>query len=433
MWWELAVEKLGFLKAPWIGNHREASSNRHLTETNDSIDSKQERIYFLKKVVGPGCPYTASWLAHVNLYRRVKYWIDITKMEAATFSLYDRAKLKFQLSDPHAYFVHHMSMYEHLNHKAYGFEVAHNKSIILAQSAVRGECGGLKVASGSRYLALIPFYGGLPPNVTKDLSVKSIGQGNSLVDASTKAMQTMATLCSCLKHFGTVIVGVTRNEDRALIEHTIQQLDSKVRQHINVVQFRLARPAFLPFHLLAWGQYFIKHHNCHRFYKSVSEHTHSHNNVSARAPGSHHLGFIEEEIDVDAIPKSVKEFEICLPQAITPYTGGPIQVLYMRKPANFIEKIFNKSHEHDHTTHMPLLSYVYYTECDQIVYFDSPQTLEALTAASNETTFFTGRRKEKGKDSDPSDYMGGLNQWRECGSVGYSLTWPRSEYVYEEK
>jgi hypothetical protein len=110
-----------------------------------------------------------------------------------------------------------MSMYEHLNHKSYGFEVAHNKSIILASHAAAKECENLYVDSRSPYVAFIPFYGGLPPNVTKDLSVKSIGQGNSLVDASTKALQTLATTCSCLKYYGNVVIGVTRNEDRNLI------------------------------------------------------------------------------------------------------------------------------------------------------------------------------------------------------------------------
>jgi len=84
-------------------------------------------------------------------------------------------------------------MYEHLNHKAYGFEVAHNKSIILASHAVLGECQHLQVAATSQYVALIPFYGGLPPNVTKDLSVKSIGQGNSLVSASQSRLYMFST------------------------------------------------------------------------------------------------------------------------------------------------------------------------------------------------------------------------------------------------
>lgn len=58
------------------------SSSKH----PDSPDT-EGRVYFLKRVSGPGCPYTASWLSHVNLYRKVKYFIDITKMEAATFSM----------------------------------------------------------------------------------------------------------------------------------------------------------------------------------------------------------------------------------------------------------------------------------------------------------------------------------------------------------
>jgi hypothetical protein len=72
-------------------------------------------------------------------------------------------------------------MFEHLNHKKYGFSVAKNKTLVMSKAAFKGECEHLKVRNTSEYLSLIPFYGGLPPNVTADLSVKSIGQGNSLV------------------------------------------------------------------------------------------------------------------------------------------------------------------------------------------------------------------------------------------------------------
>jgi hypothetical protein len=151
---------------------------------------------------------------------------------------YDKAKLKFQISDPDAYYVHHMSMFEHVLHKAYGFEVAKNKTLIMSRAAFHGECDNLIAFPEEKFVALIPFYGGLPPNVTKDLSVKSIGQGNSLVscckhyfsvstfclqvDASTKALQTMATLCSCLKYYGKAIIGVTRLEDKNLILHLVR-------------------------------------------------------------------------------------------------------------------------------------------------------------------------------------------------------------------
>lgn len=47
----------------------------------------EERVYSMKKCSGSGCPYTASWLAHVNLYRRIPWWLDSTKMEAASFNM----------------------------------------------------------------------------------------------------------------------------------------------------------------------------------------------------------------------------------------------------------------------------------------------------------------------------------------------------------
>ena len=109
-------------------------------------------------------------------------------------------------------------MYEHLLHKKSGFQVAKNKTAILSKAAFHGECDKLNISKTKEYLTLIPFYGGLPPNVSDDFSkVRSIGQGNSLVDPSIKVLQCMATVCSCLKYFGHVVIGVVRTEDRELI------------------------------------------------------------------------------------------------------------------------------------------------------------------------------------------------------------------------
>ena len=102
-------------------------------------------------------------------------------MEAASVNIFLTSSLKFQVADPDSYYVHHMSMYEHLLHKKKGYEIAQNKTSILSYAALKGECEGLNISSSLEYLALIPFYGGRPPNVTTDLKVKSIGQGNSLV------------------------------------------------------------------------------------------------------------------------------------------------------------------------------------------------------------------------------------------------------------
>jgi hypothetical protein len=98
-------------------------------------------------------------------------------------SSFDKGQYKFQLADEDAYFVHHMSMYEHLNHKKVGFEIAKNKTLIMSKAALKGECDNLVISKSREYLGLVPFYGGLPPNVTANLAVKSIGQGNSLVGA----------------------------------------------------------------------------------------------------------------------------------------------------------------------------------------------------------------------------------------------------------
>ena len=108
-------------------------------------------------------------------------YLDSTKMEAASFQIFDKSSMKFQVSDPDAYYVHHMSRYEHSIHRKRGYAVAQNQTLILSNAAVLGECDNLVINPSREYLALIPFYGGLPPDLTADMKVKSIGQGNSLV------------------------------------------------------------------------------------------------------------------------------------------------------------------------------------------------------------------------------------------------------------
>lgn len=92
------------------------------------------------------------------------------------------SKHKFIFIDPDLHYVHHMSMYEHENHEKYGFVVAENKSEIMADSSMIGECQHASNGSENRrHVAAIPFYGGKPPNTTSELKVLSQGQGNSLV------------------------------------------------------------------------------------------------------------------------------------------------------------------------------------------------------------------------------------------------------------
>ena len=203
--------------------------------TTSAAPMHHHRQYWFKKCRGSGCPYTGSWLSHINLYKRVGWHLESTKMEAASFNIFDRSQLKFQMSDPHAYYVHHMSMYEHLLHKKYGFDIASNRSRTMSLSAFQGEClndtsmklmhKGSGRGDRAEYLTLVPFYGGLPPAVTEDYSkVNSIGQGNSLVDASIKVLQCLATVCSCLRYFGHVVVGVSRESDLKLLDEMLEIL-----------------------------------------------------------------------------------------------------------------------------------------------------------------------------------------------------------------
>ena len=53
------------------------------------------------------------------------------------------------------------------------------------------------------------------------------------------------------------------------------------------------------------------------------------------------------------------------------------------------------------------IKYVYFTESDQIVKYDTMETFYALSDASNQTTFFAGRRREKNELSDAALYMEG--------------------------
>jgi hypothetical protein len=53
------------------------------------------RVYGCKRLSGGGCPYTASWLVHVNLYKRTGWILHSTKMETASFNIFDKARHKY--------------------------------------------------------------------------------------------------------------------------------------------------------------------------------------------------------------------------------------------------------------------------------------------------------------------------------------------------
>jgi hypothetical protein len=264
---------------------------------------------------------------------------------------------------------------------------------------------------------------------------------------------------------------------------------------VNVVQFQMAKPAHLPFHLLAWGQQYVRVHNCYPYYiyppgqsngteavhraRSLSEAvrtanstahvkddtgtvnaTAGHNSGAAgTSPGTGHgagtgaalshsrggataaqLALFRADsipaVDAAKLPRN-EAYDICWPGAIVASYQGPLNVVYLKKFD--VGKHRVNRHDGAHAVnstvgagagrHAIPIKFVYYTESDQVVRYDSFETLRALSAASNDTTFFVGKRREKARDSDPQDYMGTLSQWRECGAPGYSLTWPKENVV----
>lgn len=228
----------------------------------------------------------------------------------------------------------------------------------------------------------------------------------------------------------------------------------------------MAAPSNLPFHLLAWGQQYVKGRNCQRFYKPqiIDE---------GGKPGVHTVGGTgglaeagvrrglsrkkgagdldqqqDNRIDERLIPNETDSsnanwdggvYEICRAGGVARSHGGPVNVTYIRRNhygsggwANYSANSNSSSSRHPQQQHVHPIRFVYFSESDQVVSFDSDETLRALSAASNESCFFTGRRREKAVDSEPADYMGGLTSWRNCGAPGYSLHWPRDVHVRME-
>jgi hypothetical protein len=270
-------------------------------------------------------------------------------------------------------------------------------------------------------------------------------------------------------------------------------LTSEVRHHTNVVQFQMTKPANLPFHVLAWGQQYVRAHNCYQFYAQQQESTAalrqrkllststsaengtatgttadmSKNSSTTTFPEGHSLssssrpinsaqgtaqsstkasGASEEQLKYfdaktvfplnrNRMPTNKEVFDICEPNAIVASVGGPVTVTYMKKFDIVSRHRSARMDMHGNSSaskifkYLPGIKYVYFTESDQVVHFDSFNTLAALSSASNESTFFVGKRREKARDSHPAEYMSNLNIWRECGSPGYSIKWPAENIV----
>lgn len=302
----------------------------------------------------------------------------------------------------------------------------------------------------------------------------------------------MAMLCSVLKYYGQVAVGVARIEDRDLMIKVIDDAslsNPRIKERIHIVQFSMRKPANLPFHLLAWAQNYVKWYNCEgrtifpnpneketrkasdrrllgkhkRNDVETSAKHHTGNNSGRRGSKLSALAYSEAPYAHSDIYSNYSDaYRICSISLDRHHIGGPLLPIYHRRALihrhekeihpndqsdtdiyrnddffNYKDKttVFKETRDgQSHQYEVPInyfapMRYVYYSECDQTVHYDSMTTFEALTAASNDTTFFTGKRREKDGTSAPEDYLGSLNIYRHCGQKGYSLRWPKDHVV----
>jgi hypothetical protein len=175
------------------------------------------------------------------------------------------------------------------------------------------------------------------------------------------------------------------------------QLDGahpSIKAHTHIVQFNVNKNANLPFHLLSWGQQFVRKHNCEFSFKD--------NNTGPD----------------NALLK------ICEKKGVATAKGTPVNVTYHRPSYVYLQQTSISEttvNEVDHTTVdnsrvkkktkneniIVPFKYIYYTESDQILKYGSPTAMEMLVSATNETTLLAGKRRVKDVMSNASEYMSG--------------------------
>lgn len=147
-------------------------------------------------------------------------------------------------------------------------------------------------------------------------------------------------------------------------------------EFIAIQTFNIPKPASLPFYLLVWGQVQVFKNNC------------MYNGRTRKQTTPLCMNF--NGVDIAKI-STTDAFRFDPPRKIT---------------------------------------HVYYTESDQIVNFNSFDTLHAIANASDAETLFAGFRHEKFALGEATQYNKDLHPTRgSCGREGFFLDWPNSTSV----
>lgn len=437
--------------------------------SEDHVNRGINHTYSMKHDDEMGCSYMAAWFLHINRFRKIAFYLDIARAEAATGEVFKSVYHRYLFANYGNYFVHHMSMYEHILTRHKGFEYAQEQVSLLATAARKGECSHKNIydfgSKNNGHIAIIPFFGGLPPARNASDEKGTLGQGNSVVSAEIKATQCIAAICSTLRYVGHVFVGTSRQIDRELLTSLLSTEPRTLRNRVTIIEFNVTKHVHQIFHLIVWAQHYLKIHNCWTFSQHVNSGTstpHTDKNVHISTSTSRNLKsppwwkgklrplyfnesafVISDSMAVTLAAKIDDSYEICLPGAITrSYVAlNSIHVL------NITHVDSNSDSDSDPTSslsssillggfpirpiHKYPIKYIYYTEADQILRFDSLRTFDVITAATNDSFYLTGYRREKHWNSDPQDYMGSLDHGRKCGQECFRIEWPASKYIVE--
>ena len=210
-----------------------------------------------------------------------------------------------------------------------------------------------------------------------------------------------------------------------------------IKAHTHIVQFNVNKNANLPFHLLSWGQHFVRKHNCEFLLKdNHTAHSHIKRNpssilshsrpVQGQSKSEHRKDYLVDRYAPDNVL-----LQICEKKGIATAKGTPVNVTYHHPSDVYLQRTSKSEttvHEIEYTVdekgkitkktknennnlrvkfHNVSFKYIYYTESDQILKYGSPTAMEMLVSATNETTLLAGRRRNKDAMSNASEYMSG--------------------------
>lgn len=261
---------------------------RRLTATKDTAQHPrvvEHQNLTLVRCRNYASAYSAAWLAPREYVIRCPYGNRLT-LEWHSHNLYNSVKgASYKFEDKHAFYVNHMSYYEHAvagNSHSPTLSPGSIKSILSMSKAeehracslfrqnLRRDSGGsatiidtesnletqrrlettanptsLEHPRGKYYqsiVGLVPFYPGKTGNDSQT------GNAHSVSPPEIKAIWLKATVCSMLAYMGHVLVGVCHEEHYAMAKEQLAGADFRHSVHVRLLDCE--KPVYLPYVLL---------------------------------------------------------------------------------------------------------------------------------------------------------------------------------------